>query len=39
MLPVFLDCPILIAPSVFSNVYFEVRIDEDEPNIGIKNDV
>ena len=28
VLPVFLDYPILIAPSVFSNVYFEVRIDE-----------
>ena len=25
MLPVSLDCPFLIVPSVFSNVYLEIR--------------
>jgi hypothetical protein len=25
--PVFLDCPFLIAPSVFSNVYFPASLD------------
>jgi len=25
MLPVFLDCPFLITPSVFSNVYFHLK--------------
>ena len=27
VLPVSLDCPILIAPSIFSNVYFSVSLD------------
>jgi hypothetical protein len=27
VLPVSLDCPILIAPSIFSNVYFPVSLD------------
>ena len=26
MLPVSLDCPFLIAPSVFSNIYFRIHI-------------
>jgi hypothetical protein len=26
MLPVSLDCPLLIAPSVFSNVYFPMKL-------------
>jgi hypothetical protein len=32
MLPVFLDCPFFIAPTVFSNVYIETTSNESSPS-------
>ena len=36
MLPVSLDCPFLIAPSVFSSVYFRVLIQVLQVNMNLR---
>jgi hypothetical protein len=39
MLPVSLDCPFLIAPSVFSNVYLQSRQDKNESMTSLVGNV